>query len=80
MATLTFKLRNICTGGNHADLYITGDYNKMLPVDVGTFTDPIPDEDVEAFIRVLLRIKSVDYTKAQIKTALSSANGITVNI
>ena len=78
MATLNIQISNICSGGNHADITVTGDYTFNSRITIPEFLDAITDEEKEAFLAVLFKILSAGKTPQQIKTAL--LNGIEVNI
>ena len=78
MATITLVGSNLCSAGNHFDLTVTGDYTHETRISVKEVQEPITEEEKEAFLKVLLRVKSVGATKTQIRNALAAGVDITI--
>lgn len=81
MATIVLRLSNECNGRCHADLSVQldGGTARVLPqVDTASLLGAVSDDDIEGFVRILVRIANRTRTPAQIRTAL--LNGFTVTV
>ena len=78
MATATVQLTGICPGGNHLTFTVTGDRSMTVRTDVDAMSIPVTADDVETFVRVLVRMARSGKTLGQWRTALQT--GITVTV
>lgn len=78
MTTINIQLTHICSGGNHFTFAITGDKTATVPLTREEITQPITDEDVVAFLRVICKMAKIGRTNAQAKTLLEA--GVTVTV
>ena len=78
MTTLTIRLTGICSGGGHLTLTISGVKSATVPVDLTEMTQPITDEDMDAFCRVIIKMARTGRTAAQTRTLLQA--GVTVTV
>lgn len=76
MATLTFRVTNVCSGGNHYTLQITGDLTATKIIERDDLT--IERGEREAMAMDILRLRLRGLTPAQIRAALQT--GVTVTI
>ena len=76
MALYTYKVTNVCSGGNHYTLEVTGDHTMTIPLERESLRQiNISHEDLAL---MLLKLYSQDKTNTQIRTALQ--NGISVSV
>jgi len=80
MPSITLKTTYECAGGDHLMIAVTGDVVDTIAVYAPDLTGAVSEEEQQIFLKVLLRIAKISRTKAQLKTALSSAQGLTVTI
>lgn len=76
MATLTFRVTGVCSGGNHYVLSITGDVTRILHIERSDVQDA--EIDLDTLAMQILKIWSRGKTANQIRTALQA--GVTVTI
>ena len=76
MSAVTVRLTNICSGGGHLTFAVTGDATLTQMVDLSTILEPVSDQDVEAFLKVICKLAKKGRTVAQAKTLLQA--GVTV--
>lgn len=76
MASLTFRVTGVCSGGNHYTLQISGDVTRTMHIERSDVQDAEIDLDTMAL--QLLKVWSRGKTANQIRTALQS--GVTVTI
>lgn len=79
MASITITASDTCAGGGHVTFSITGAKSAVFKgVVVADLLGPIEDVEVEAFVKLCVRLAKVDRSVAQLKTALQ--NGLVVDI
>ena len=78
MTTLTLTLTGICSGGNHLTFAVTGDASRTAVIDLASLAEPIDDEDVAAFMRVVARMAKRGRTNVQARNLLQA--GVTVTV
>lgn len=78
MTTLTTTLVAICSGGNHLTFSITGDKAMTIALNLNDLSDPIADEDVQTFARIITRMAKNGRTNSQARTLLQA--GVTVTV
>ena len=78
MSAVTITLTSICSGGGHLTFSVTGDATLTRMLDLSSLTDPIDEQDVAAFLKVLCKLVKKGRTLAQTRTLLQS--GVTVTI
>ncbi len=76
MTTLTVTLTAICAGGDHLAFTISGAKSLVIPMNASEFLNPITDEELAVYVRVIAQLCKVGKTVTQTKTALQA--GITV--
>lgn len=76
MASLTFRVTGVCSGGNHYLLSITGDVTRTLHIERSDVQDA--EIDLDTLAMQILKIWSRGKTANQIRTALQA--GVTVTI
>lgn len=76
MASLTVTASAICGGGNHVTFAVTGAKTATVKAEINDMQDPVTDEDLESFVKVLCKLCRAGKTNAQLKTALQA--GLTV--
>lgn len=78
MASITITTAATCAGGGHFTLAISGAKIATLRgVHIDDLVGPISDEEVEAFVKLCLRLAKVDRNLNQLRTALQ--NGLVVS-
>jgi hypothetical protein len=79
MAGITITASDTCAGGGHVTFTITGAKSAVIKgVVVADLIGPIDDAEVEAFVKLCVRLAKVDRTVNQLKTDLQ--NGLVVSI
>lgn len=78
MTTLTVTLSSICAGGGHLTFTISGARTATVPLTVADITEPITEEDVVSFCKVIARMAKAGRTVAQARSLLQA--GVTVTI
>lgn len=76
MASVTTTLTDICGGGNHLQFSVTGRNPIRLMAD--DLTQPITEDDLEVFVRVVVRLARQGRTNAQARSLLQA--GVTVTV
>jgi len=80
VATITLKTTYECAGGDHLMIASTGDVVDTIAVYAPDLVGEVSEEERQIFLKVLLRISLITRTKAQLKTTMSSAQGLKVTI
>lgn len=82
MPTINLKGETLCAGGGHAGIRLTvaGNDHGLASVFWGDLQGPVTQEDKDNLVTLLIRLKLLDLTPAQIKSAIGSAPGVTVTI
>lgn len=81
MSTIALRLSNECNGRCHGDLSIQLDNDPvrvLRQVDLASLLEDVSDDDLEGFIRILVRIARRTRTPAEIRTALLNIFTVTV--
>lgn len=81
MATIELTLKNECNGRCHGDIDISldgGAARTLKQIDLVELMTSLTQDDVDSFVKVLVKIGLRTRTPAQIRTAL--LNGFTVTI
>lgn len=80
MTTATAKLVNVCTGGGHLrlDAYVNGVLKHTINTDINYMQEPLTEDELAAFVKVLVKLDKIGKTWAQVKTDFQS--GITVTL
>lgn len=78
MASLTLQLTQICAGGNHLHFEVIGAKTRSIDITLSDVSDPITDDELEAWAKVTARLVKIGKTAAQARTALQS--GVTVTV
>lgn len=78
MSTLTLTLVDQCTGGSHLQFVLSGDRSAQRVMDRSEIEEPLTDQDLEAFIRIITRMARAGRTLNQARTLL--ANGVTITV
>lgn len=76
MATLTYQVTSVCSGGNHYTLQISGDVTATRLIERDDLR--IDPAERESLAMDILRLRLRGLTPAQIRTALQA--GVTVTI
>lgn len=78
MATVTVQLSNICPGGGHGKLAVTGNISRFKHIDFSDFIDKVQSMDDEDVLAALVKIAKIGRTNAQLKTLLQSSFTVTI--
>lgn len=78
MSAVTITLTAICSGGNHLTFASTGDSVDTTQVDLAVLTEPLTDQEKDAFIKVIAKLAKIGRTLAQARTVLQA--GVTVTV
>jgi hypothetical protein len=78
MTTINIALTGICSGGNHLTFSVTGAREMTVLSDLASLSEPISDEDAQAFLRVITRMARAGRTLAQARTLLQAGVEVTV--
>lgn len=78
MTIINVQLTHAYSGGNHFTFAITGDKTATVPLTRDEITQPITDDDVVAFLRVITKMARTGRTNNQAKTLLEA--GVTVTV
>jgi len=76
MATITITRTQVCPANNHVTLAVSGDRSTTIRTSIDEMLEPVTPSDIEAAIKVLLKLHSSGKTRAQMRAALLA--GITV--
>ena len=76
MSTVTVRLTNICTGGNHLTFTVTGDAERTQTLDLSVLTEPVSEHEVEAVLKLICKLAKKGRTNAQARNLLQA--GVTV--
>ena len=78
MSAVTVKLTNICSGGGHLTLVVSGDASLTRVLELSMLSEQIDAQDVDAFLKVICKLAKKGRTVAQAKTLLQV--GVTVAV
>lgn len=78
MSAITVTLTSICSGGNHLTFAATGDATQSQVVDLSLLTEPLTDQEKEAFIKVVAKLARNGRTLVQARNLLQA--GVTVTV
>lgn len=76
MASLTLTLTDVCAGGEHLTITVTGARSGVWRTTRSELGDAVPT--MEEVCRMLMKLYSVGKTPLQVKTALQA--GITITV
>ena len=72
MATITIRASGVCAGGGHVQISVTGDKTAQVSVTVDEVLDSITPQEIEATVKVLMRLATSGMTKAQARAKLQA--------
>ena len=78
MTAIVTTLTGVCSGGGHLTFSVTGDASLTQTLDLTNLTDPISDQEKEAFLKVICKMAKAGRTVNQAKTLLQA--GVTVTV
>lgn len=78
MAAETLTLTSTCAGGEHLTFSLTGTKTGTVRGTVSEMVEPITDDDLQAFTRVIIRLARASRTQNQTRTLLQ--NGVTITV
>ena len=78
MTTLTLTLAGQCGGGSHLTFVVSGDRAAQRVMDRSDVQKPLEVEDLEALIRIIVKMASNGRTAQQARTLLEAGVTITV--
>lgn len=80
MTTLNVQLTHICSGGGHLTFtaLVDGGESRIVNTDVETITGQITEQDMETFIKVMVKLYKKGRTVNQVKTGLQAGLGVTL--
>ena len=81
MATnLIVKATNICSGGGHATIQVTGDTTFSFDTHFQTIEEALQAQANPDTLAAIIRVARITRTAAQVKSVLTSAQGLAVTI
>jgi len=72
MASVTITLTSICSGGNHLTFAITGAKAMVVRGVLSELTEPVSDEEAQAFVKVITKLVKQGRTVNQARTLLQA--------
>lgn len=78
MSAVTITLTGICSGGGHLTFTVTGDASRTQVLDLSTLTEPVMEQEIEAFLKLICKLAKMGRTPAQARTLLQA--GVTVTV
>ena len=78
MSSVTVRLTSICSGGGHLTFSITGDATLSKVLDLPVLIEPLDAQDVESFLRVIVKMARMGRTQNQARTLLQ--NGVVITV
>lgn len=78
MTTLTITLTSVCSGGNHLTFSTSGAASLTTQEVLASLLDPITDDDITSFCKVIAKMAKQGRTLAQARNLLQA--GVTVTI
>lgn len=78
MAAVTITLTNICSGGNHLTYGVTGAKSMTVSGVLDDISQPVTDEEAQAFVKVVTKLAKAGRTLNQARTLLQT--GVTVTV
>lgn len=78
MTTVVVTMTSLCSGGGHARIGVTGAKTATYNVSTDILSDPISDEDAEAFVKIIGKMAKSGRTNAQTVALLQAGVTITV--
>lgn len=76
MASETVKLTHVCPGGSHLTFTLSGAKEATLMLSLLDLSEPVTDEEIVAFCKVMIKLVKVGRTNAQARAVLEV--GVTV--
>ena len=77
MASITIRATAQCAGGSHITFTITGAASRQVVLLRDDLQEPISQDDVDTFVRLVARLSSLDKNAAQWRSAMQA--GVTVS-
>ena len=78
MSAVTVRLTNVCSGGGHLTLVMSGDESLTRVLELSALTEPLDVAEVDAFLKVICKLVKKNRTVAQTRTLLQA--GVTVAV
>ena len=78
MSAVTIRLTNICSGGGHLTFAVTGDATLTRIMNLDDLTDPLTEQDLRSFLRVIAWLAKNGRTINQARVLLQ--NGVEVKV
>ncbi len=78
MTTVVVTMTVLCGSGGHARLAVTGAKTGAYDIHTSVLSDPITDEDAEAFIKIIGKMAKAGRTNQQTIALLQA--GVTVTV
>lgn len=80
MSTLTITLDHVCPGGNHFTLgaVVNGQAKHIVQTTRDDLIEPLTEDELEAAIKVLIRLRAIGKTKLQVRNNLQTGLAVTI--
>jgi len=78
MASVTITLSAICSGGQHLTFSVTGAKVLTVPGMLSDISEPVSDEEAQAFVKVITKLAKAGRTAPQARTLLQAGVVVTV--
>lgn len=80
MTTPTITLDSVCPGGNHFTLgaVVNGQAKRIVQTTRDDLSEPLIEDEVEAAIKVLIRLHAIGKTKLQVRNNLLPGLAVTI--
>lgn len=78
MTTVVVTMTNLCAGGGHARIAVSGAKSATVDVSTAMLSDPITDEDADSFVKIIGKMAKAGRTPAQAVALLQAGVTITV--
>jgi hypothetical protein len=78
MSAINVKITATCNGNNHHTFSVTGDAQTTAVLTTSELLEPVTAQDVETFLRVLVKLGKIGRTAAQTRALF--VNGVTVTL
>lgn len=76
MTTVVITATAFCPGGGHVRMQLSGATDHVTMMETTTFSDPVTEDDAQAFIKIIGKMARMGRTGAQAKALLEA--GVTV--
>lgn len=80
MSTVAIRMTALCAGNNHATIEVVkdGGATRTVALGIADVRSAPSQDDIEAFVRVAIRLQSEGKTLAQLRTSLLAGFTVTV--